>query len=302
MRVSSILRACVASMRKPIFGIGLLASLIAGGFILLFGFIMQEGTRDADRIASQAAANIVDTIEHDTARTFEMYDLSLQGVVQALAQPEIAGLTGKARQIALFDYAAKATYLNAILVLDETGKIVDDSNSLVPPALNLADRDYFRIHKDDPDVGLYLGNPLKSRIMDGDWSIAISRRISKPDGSFGGVVVGTLQLDYFQSLFAKLALGSGGEVTVFRSDGVLVARKPFELKQIGVNHNSNDLFRRYPKEIAGRFESTSHADGIARRFTFVQVNNLPLVVSVGFAISDIYAFPVAIPGVRGRWS
>ncbi|HWG07291.1 MAG TPA: EAL domain-containing protein [Beijerinckiaceae bacterium] len=254
----------------------------------MFGLVMVEGKRDADHLAKQAAANIADTIEHDTARTFEIYDLSLQGVLQALSEPEIARLTGKARQTALFDYAARATYFNAILVLDENGKIVDDSNLLDPPGFNLADRDYFQVQKENPDAGLYFSRPLQSRYLDGDWTIAISRRLSKPDGSFGGAVVGTLQLDYFQSLFSKLALGPGGEVTVFRSDGVLLARKPFQLRQIGRNHGSNDLFRRYPATISGQFESTSHADGIARRFTYTQVGNLPLVVSVGFAISDIY--------------
>ena len=233
MRISSLLLARMALMRRPMLWVGILAGLAAGGFILLCGLVMLDGKRDAERQADQAAANIAETIEHDIARTFEMFDLSLQGVIRAMAEPEIARLTGRARQLALFDYAANATYLNAILVLDETGKIVDDSRSLVPPKLNLADRDYFQVHRDNPDVGMYLSHPLKSRFQDGEWSIAISRRISKPDGSFGGVVVGTLDLDYFQSLFANLSLGPGGAVTLFRSDGTLVARKPFRLRTIG---------------------------------------------------------------------
>ena len=93
----------------------------------------------------------------------KLFDLSLQGVIRAMAEPEIARLTGRARQLALFDYAANATYLNAILVLDETGEIIDDSRSLVPPELNLADRDYFQVHRDNPDVGMYLSHPFKSR-------------------------------------------------------------------------------------------------------------------------------------------
>ena len=163
------------------------------------------------------------------------------------------------------------------------------SRSLVPPELNLADRDYFQVHKDNPDVGMYLSHPFKSRFQDGEWSIAISRRISKPDGSFGGVVVGTLDLNYFQSLFANLSLGPGGSVTLFRSDGTLVARKPFRLMEFGRDLSTTDLFQHYPAAIAGHFESTGATGGIPRRFTFGQVRNLPLVVSVGFAIADIYA-------------
>jgi diguanylate cyclase (GGDEF)-like protein/PAS domain S-box-containing protein len=289
MRISSFLLARVALMRRPMLWVGILAGLAVGAFIFLCAMVMLDGKQDAERQADQAAANMAEAIEHDTARTFEMFDLSLQGVIRALTKPEIARLTGEARQIALFDYATNATYLNGILILDETGNIADDSRSLKPPAQNLADREYFRVHRDNPDVGMYLSRPFKSRLHDGEWMIAISRRISKPDGSFGGVVVGTLQLDYFQSLFANLSLGPGGVVDLLRSDGTLVARKPFHLMAVGRDRSNTALFQHYPAANAGHFESTGDTVGIPRRFTFGQVQNLPLVVSIGFAIADIYA-------------
>jgi diguanylate cyclase (GGDEF)-like protein/PAS domain S-box-containing protein len=176
-----------------------------------------------------------------------------------------------------------------MLVLDETGKIVDDSREVPPPDLNLTDRDYFQVHRDDPDVGMYLSHPFQSRFQQGEWAIAISRRISKPDGSFGGVVVGILDLDYFQSLFANLSLGPAGEITIFRDDGTLVARKPFRLTAIGRNVNPAPLFQQYLTARAGHYEFTPVSDGISRRFTFERIANLPLLVSVGFAVADIYA-------------
>ena len=269
--------------------VGILAGLAAGGFILLCSLVLLDGERDAERQADQAAANMADALEHDIARTFEVFDLSLQGVIRGMREPETAQLTGRVRQLALFDYAANATYVNNIIVIDETGKIVDDLRSLVPSEKNLADREYFQVHKDDPEVGMYLSHPYKSRAREGGWNITISRRISKPDGSFGGVVAGTLDLIYFQSVFANLSLGHNGEITLFRNDGMLVARKPFRLMDIGGDHSTARLFQNYPKGTAGRFETTLATDGIARRITFRQVANLPLVVSVGFAIDDIYA-------------
>ncbi len=247
MRISSLLSACFASTRRPIFAVGLLAGLVFGGFILLFALIMLDGKRDADRLADQAEANIVDTIEHDTARTFETFDLSLVGVVESLKEPDIAHLAGKARQDALFDYAAKATYLNAILVVDETGKIIDDSNLLVPPQANLSGRDFFRKFTKTigTDVGrMYVSRPLQSRIQSGEWSIAISRRISKPDGSFGGVVVGTLQLDYFQSLFSRLAPGPWR-----RRRGFSDRRRPCRAQALRINANRRRSSRQRPVSV-----------------------------------------------------
>ena len=170
MRLFSVLLASVAQMRKPMLWAGILAGLAVGGVIFLCVMVMLDGKRDAEHQADQAAANMAETIQEEIARTFELFDLSLQGVVDAMNDPEIVRLTGRARQIALFDNASKATYLNAIIVLDETGKIVDDSRSLVPPDRNLADREYFRVHEDNPDVGMYLSHPFKSRFQEGEWT------------------------------------------------------------------------------------------------------------------------------------
>ena len=236
-----------------------------------------------------AAANIAEAIGQNTAQTFEVLDLSLQNVIRAISQPEIARLTGKARQIALFDYVVNAAYVNEFFVLDQTGAIVDNSNSLVLPKVNLADSDYFKVPRDHSDIGTYISRPFKNRSGDGDWSIAISRRISGPDGSFGGVVVGTLDLGYFQALFANLRLGHEGVITLFGSDGTLVAQKPFDPMDVGGNRSNVELFKHYPAANAGHFEAAGSTGGVPRRFTFKQINNLPLVVSVGFSNDAIYA-------------
>ncbi|GMA79061.1 hypothetical protein GCM10025880_54780 [Methylorubrum aminovorans] len=43
--------------------------------------------------------------------------------------------------------------------------------------------------------------------------IVLSRRIDKPDGSFGGVVQASLRLSYFSNLVDQIALGQEGAST-----------------------------------------------------------------------------------------
>jgi hypothetical protein len=57
----------------------------------------------------------------------------------------------------------------------------------ISPELTLSDRDYFLVHKNNPLAGLFFSHPFRSRINDTKPTIALSRRINKPDGSFGGV-------------------------------------------------------------------------------------------------------------------
>jgi hypothetical protein len=136
----------------------------------------------------------------------------LQGVISALQQPGIAPVRSKIWHMAAFDGTASANDLGSTLVLNGAGDVIANSTSVISHALNLADRDYFRIHQNKPDVGLFFSRPFRSRLRGGDASIAISRRISAPDGHFNGVVVAAVRLAYFQKLFKKLNLGYEGSV------------------------------------------------------------------------------------------
>jgi hypothetical protein len=73
-------------------------------------------------------------------------------------------------------------------VIDENGQVTLDSRTTDAPPLNVGDRDYFLPHKDNPNVGLYISRPLISRIS-GLGVFGVSRRLSRPDGSFAGVVM-----------------------------------------------------------------------------------------------------------------
>jgi hypothetical protein len=98
------------SVAPRMFGVALLWLLTVTAVVLLCGKVVWDGKLDAERQSDVAAANIATAVEQDIARNFEMYDLSLNGVIEALADPEAARLTGRVRQLALFDHAATATY------------------------------------------------------------------------------------------------------------------------------------------------------------------------------------------------
>ncbi|MFG3756488.1 hypothetical protein, partial [Klebsiella pneumoniae] len=65
------------------------------------------------------------------------------------------------------------------------------------------------------------------------YSLVLSRRITAKDGAFVGVVVGSLRFSYFHDLFDRLQLQPDDTITVFRRDGVVIMRTPFDLDIIG---------------------------------------------------------------------
>jgi diguanylate cyclase (GGDEF)-like protein len=237
--------------------------------------------------ARLAGSNIVSTIASDIARNIEIYDLSLQAVVEGLPNPEVGKLNKEMRQMVLFDRAATAKHLGSIRVLDESGWVTLDSRVVDPPPTNLASRDYFIAHSDNPNAGLFIGAPFIT--PEGHYAIGISRRLSHSDGTFAGVVVGTLWLSYFNDLFRQVTLDPGSVLALVRFDGTMVMRAPFEAGYIGRNVAGSPVFKNSLELDAGNFQAAGSIDGTQRFYAYQHVANYPLVLTAGRSTDEIYS-------------
>jgi diguanylate cyclase (GGDEF)-like protein len=237
--------------------------------------------------AADVASSLATAIEADISRNIETVDLSLQGVVDNLKIPEVAGLDPKIRNLVLFDRSATARALGRLLVLDEAGNVRFDAQTLTPAKTNFADRDYFQAQKNSASAGMYIGRPVISRLS-GEWVVGISRRLSHADGSFAGAAVASLRLSYFEKLFSAIALGPDSNITLSRSDGILLMRTPYKPEYIGLDVHGAVLFEQLAHARSGRFEAFTAVDGLHRLIVYTQIGDLPLVVGVGQSTADIY--------------
>jgi diguanylate cyclase (GGDEF)-like protein len=171
--------------------------------------------------ANIGAETLLDSLTRTLARDFELYGLSLQAVADRLRDPILEGVSPQVRHLALFDRAATASGYGAIFVLDAQGDAFIDSGSLVPRRLNGADRAYFQVQRTS-DIGLYVGRPWRTRIT-GREMIPLSRRFSYADGTFAGVVVGAIELAYFETVFARLNRNLNLKINVLFDDGLATA-------------------------------------------------------------------------------
>ncbi len=265
------------------------AMLIASFMVTLCGVVLYQSRADAFARASETSRNVAVIAERDIERNIELYSLSLQAAIDGFHDPEIMALPPRLRRETLFDRAASASYLGAVLLIDASGRVMLDSLSDTPPALNLADRRYFTIQRDHPNAGLYISDPYASRLRGGSPSIALSRRVSAPDGSFQGVAMVAVQLAYFHDLFSGLQLGPQGSVALIGEDGVMVMRQPFDPAIIGRNISHASTFRRFLMAQEGTFSDTSAIDGVRRFYYFKHLRHLPLIIMVAQGESDIYA-------------
>ena len=264
-----------------------LAGVVAIGICAAAVALLWMDRRVTWESAYTSARNLTGIMSADIGRTLRIYDLSLQGVVERLQEPGIERISGETLHRFLFDRASSAEYLGSIGVLDEQGNVVHDSLERRQPQGNFADRDYFQVHRDAADVGMYISRPYHSRVRAGDESIAISRRISHPDGSFAGVVFGSLRLAYFRDRFAELSIGERDAITIFRNDGVVLVRNPYSMEDLGAELDMPKDFQQFVVGREGTFVGVLAPDGVKRLYTFDVIEGTPLVIDVALAVDDV---------------
>ncbi len=99
------------------------------------------------------------------------------------------------------------------------------------PKLNVSKRDYFAKFRNDPSLESLDSEPFE--YQDNKVPvILIAHRLRAPDGSFAGLLTAVIRVDYFINLYKDIYLGPGTAISLFRRDGLLLARYP-EVKQIG---------------------------------------------------------------------
>lgn len=265
--------------------LGVLAPL---GMLAVSGLMLLDLRRDAWDKAEQTSKNLLQVIERDIARNVEIIDLTLLAALDNLRAPGLADLSPEIRQLVLFDRAASARDLGVLLVLDESGDIVADAGALPPRRRNYADREYFQAHRARGDLGLLVGHPVVSRLT-GEGMVNFSRRIDKPDGSFGGVVIGTLKLSYFSRLFDRICLGRDGAINLYLGDGTRIVRHPYLAADVGVNIAGSPTFEGFARRESGTFVETSVRDGVERLYAFTRVGTLPLILNVALSTDEIEA-------------
>ena len=261
---------------------------VAIGMLGLGALVMLDSRKDAWQEARQASANLAIALERDIGRNIAVYDLSLQGAVSAVRLAGLDQVSPDIRHSAMFAQAARAEYLGALLILDSEGRVVADSTSLVPHNLNLAAEDYFATHRERADAGLFISRPFRSPMMAGEPAVAISRRLSSEDGRFHGVVMGALRLAYFEHLFRDLNLGPDGSMTLFRTDGRVIANYPAQPDDLDRDLGASEQFRAFAAAPDGSIVADGPFDAVTRLHTFRRVADLPLILSVGISVEGVY--------------
>jgi PAS domain S-box-containing protein len=269
------------SDRWPQFAVIALGFLFIAVVWLGVFLLMQERERAAFQQAEHDVASLAATLEEQVERT-------ILGVDQIMRFAQSAYEADPAN----FDLRAwldKVPFLRSlalqISLVDSDGNIVASNLQIASgPQANIADRDHFRFHLGQSASGLYVSRPVLGRVSK-RWSIQLSRRINGADGALAGVLVVSLDPDYFARLFRTADPGKDSSIMLLGRDGFVRARVPevaglFERRLGG----QLDQIRACVGEALRPAESCrlrSPVDGVERVVGIRWLEELPLMVVVG---------------------
>ena len=173
-----------------------------------------------------------------------------------------------------------AELFNQIGIIDAQG-IYLLSNLPIRERLDLSDREHFKVHRTQDSGQLFVSRPVIGRAS-GKWSIQLTRRINRSDGSFGGVVVLSIDPAYFTRFYGELNLGPGGLTALYGLDGIARARRVGEDTEYGSDASRSVLFQRLVHEQAsGSYVNRSVVDGVERLFHYRTLPQVGMLVMAG---------------------
>lgn len=268
--------------------LGLLVGAMVVALAILAALVARQSYVAAIAQASMSASNLALALAQHAGRTFEAVDLNLR-----LAQTRIeADLRGVEQAFSphqtLKNLADASPQIRSLVVLDENGVIVSDSAApgprSGPPS---TDRDYFVIHRDNSNAGLFIGPTIRNRV-NGQWTIIASRRISRPDGGFAGVAVAAVAPEYFREFYEGMAVGDSGAIGLISAAGIRLVRSPWLDDAVGIPVSAA-LAARLRTLHDGVFEPDSPHDGAPRIVAHRRSEETGLAVVVGYARDEILA-------------
>jgi hypothetical protein len=191
--------------------------------------------------ANRSTVNMARALSDHAEASIGLVDTILSGIVERVEAGEDHEEPGRMHGF-LMDMVSGTPSLQGLFLYDAKGRW--QLNSLPEPLLghNNADREYFIYHRNHTGKSAHVGDPVRSR-SSGVWVIPVSRRVDNPDGTFAGVALATIKLDYFRSFYESIAIGRKGTIFLASDNGRFLLRLPFNEKEIGKNIAQGPVFQ-----------------------------------------------------------
>ena len=262
----------------------LLLFMLTGWWLYQNRFHYEERTEIATR-------NIAEVLNESIAGLIDAIDITLIAVANEIKREKAYGHADAGNIKAFLElYRSRLPEKTSLSVSNQSGITEYSTGVVVNRDVSVADREYFRKNSESDQAGLVIAGPIKGR-TNGTWVLVLSRRINNPDGSFGGVIRASIDVDYFAEIFSALDIGPRGVITFRNSDFENISRYSKFQGTTRVPIGDKTVPKKLGEMIAaGQYIGTYHSPGgpdlIERIVSFHKIRNHDLYIIAGLAVDD----------------
>ena len=281
-----------------------IGGILIAATIVAAGLAVWERRQQSIESYQREMTNLSIVLAEQSARSMQTVDLVLQemqSMVEAAGVDDAAKFTRRmatedvhrflANRLATLPQAAGVGPVNA------EGLMINSSREWPVSRLDLSDRDYYVHLRDHDDHGVFISAPVRHRVT-GAWTFFLARRVNSPQGEFLGIVVGVIDLNYFEQFYRAITLEEGGSVSLFQHDGTILARYPHVENMMGQKLPAQSEWYAFVAQGGGTYRSPGYIDGIARVVSVRPLRDYPLAVAVtvpeGSALAEWRHFAVVV--------
>jgi diguanylate cyclase (GGDEF)-like protein/PAS domain S-box-containing protein len=220
------------AQRRPIRSLVLFGAVLAAAVAIATALTLTSLRRGILSNTERQLHKTAYVLAEHTDRGFQSLDLIQTLLIEQMTAMGIASaeelerrLSGHEVHLMLAEKIKAVPHVDAITMIDREGKLINFSRFWPIPQVNVADRDYFKALRADPQLTSFISEPAVNRGT-GTWTIYLARKFTGRDGEFLGLVLGAISLDYIEAFYANVARGPDDQIVLRRGDGTLLAQYP----------------------------------------------------------------------------
>ena len=245
-----------------------------------------EGLANDRRESERVISNFAMLFEENVLRSIGEIDKALLYLRRTVESKDWENY-----QLAVMSNDVLSEIIVQVAIIDAQGIMRASSaikESVITP-IDLSDREHYRAHLNTNDDRLYISRPVLGRASN-KWSVQLTRRFLTPDGTFGGVVVASLNPAHFADFYEKIDLGSSTSISMIGADGVVRSSggDPDGKLELGVNIGSTAIGRRMQEAEPVIFEDAETFHDGTRLVALRKVRDQPLWVTVSVDKSEVF--------------
>lgn len=253
----------------------------------LEGWRLAQDYENAFATASDSATNLTRAAAQQAEDTFRQVDSLLVGVRVWIEDEGLDTIKPIRIHRALAAQVTLMPQLHSMTVIDAQGRWRASDLPSMPNGVDIRDREYFVYHETHQDRDLHIGPVITSRTT-GDRIIPLSRRFNAPDGSFGGVLLSAIKVNYFAQYYSDFKVGPKGVFVLALRTGEVLVRSPAITGLEGKSLASGEVFQhRLPYGSEGLIRMTSVVDDQQRIFGYKALLDFALVMEAGISTESI---------------